>query len=132
MAEYAVVQAVEARVAAVFDECPVYVENGLTTPPADNSAWLMVQFPYAISTWQTTDGDFLEEGAIRFVLSVERGAGAHEGRQWMTALAAQFRGVQFDGVQTYAPSSPVSDDMNDDSSYYKLSFAVPYEYIVTG
>ena len=130
MAHLAVVQAVEARVAAGFTACPVRVENDNDGVPNEAGAFIALQFPWSRSEWQTIDGDFLEEGAFRFVLSVPRGDGTHQGRAWLDDIATLFRAVEFDGVQTYAPSSPVTDDRSEAENYYRLSISVPYESII--
>lgn len=130
MAHLAVVQAVEARLSAGFTACPVLVENDGDGIPTNAGPFLALQFPWCRSEWQTTDGDFLEEGAFRFVLSVPRGDGTHQGRAWMDEIATLFRAVEFDGVQTYAPGSPVTDDRSEAENYYRLSISVPYEFII--
>lgn len=136
MAHYSVVTAVEDRTKANFSRCPVYVENELTDTPADGSAWLVIQFPFATTEWIEVEGPdgsgFQEEGAFRFVLSVPRGDGAHSGRQWLGELADLFRGQLFDGVQTFAPDSPIGDDDNDIGSVYRLAMAVPYQFTFNG
>lgn len=136
MAHASVVSAVQTRVADNFSHCTAYVENALTQTPDDNSAFLLIQFPYCSTTWREIEGQggsvFQEEGAFRFVLAVQRGEGADTARSWLADLATLFRGVQFDGVQTFAPDSAVADDNNAKDSYYRLSIAVPYWYSYLG
>lgn len=137
MTHLSVVQAVEARLSAGFSECPVHIENdGNPTVPSDGSAFLAVQFPWSTSDWETVEGpdgcDFLEEGGIRFVLSVPSGRGTHLYRGWLDQIATLFRGQAFAGVQTFAPTSPISDDRNDAAGYYRLSIVVPYEFNILG
>jgi hypothetical protein len=135
MAHPAVIDAIEARLAAGFTECPIHSENTMSSTPGDGSPFLVVQFPFARSTWATIDGpdgsDFEEEGAVRFILFVERGAGAQQGRQWLEKVASIFRGAVFDNVQCFAPDSPVADDRNEDGVYYALSMACPYEFTIS-
>lgn len=135
MAHRLVVNAVRARLAANFTGCPVYGENTLAESPKDGSAFIVLQFPWSRSVWETLAGpdgcDHREEGAFRFVLSVPRDGGVDEGRQWLDEIASLFRGEEFDDVQCYAPDSPVSDDRNETGSYYRLTMAVPYQFIVT-
>lgn len=134
MAHLDVVQAVEARLAANFNHCPIIVENENTPPPSDGSAFLHLQFPWSRAEWETVNGPdgcaFLEEGAFRLVLAVDRGTGSHTGREWLDALAAVFRSVAFEGVQCFAPTSPITDDRSDAGSYYRLAITVPYEFII--
>jgi hypothetical protein len=137
MAHPSVVAAVGARLQAGFDHCPVITENdGDQTVPSDAGPFLKLQFPWTRSEWQTIDGpdgcDFLEEGGFRFVLSVPSGSGTITGRVWLEEIATLFRGQRFEGVQTYAPSSPVSDDASDAPGYFRLSIVVPYEYLIQG
>lgn len=100
----------------------------------DGGPFLALQFPYAGADWQTLEGpdgsEFLEDGAFRLVLSVRRGAGTHAGRAWMDELAALFRGASFEGVQCFAPTSPVTDDRSEEAAYFRLSFSVPYQFII--
>lgn len=137
MAHLTVVQAVENRLAGAFSYCPIRVENeGDETVPTDGGPFLTVQFPYSRSEWETVEGpdgsDFLEEGGIRFVLAAPAGYGTHVYRGWMDEIATLFRGVSFDGVQTFAPTSPVTDDRSDKEGYFVLSLVVPYQFTITG
>jgi hypothetical protein len=136
MAHSSVVQAVEARLVAGFTSCPVFVENTTSDTPGDASAFAILQFPYSRSE-QASIGDpggnwYREEGGFRVALAVERGAGAHQGRQWLDEIAALFRGKSFDGVRTYAPGSAATDDRNEDGVYFVLSIAIPYDFHITG
>jgi len=134
MAHLSVINAVTERVAANFTHCPVFGENSNEDTPADGSSFLQIQFPFSNTEWIEVEGPdgsvFREEGAFRFVLSVPRFSAdaTVTGRQWLGELAQLFTGVVFDGVQTFAPDSPVADDNNDDASYYRLSMAVAYHY----
>lgn len=139
MARLAVISAVEARLAANWTLCPII--GGLSTddrPPSIDGAvapFLAVQYPVANSeqlTFGAPGANFWrEEGAIRLVIHVGRQDGA-TGLAWADQLAALFRGKDFDGVQTFAPSSPAIDDRNDDGLYLQLSFAVPYHFDFIG
>lgn len=136
MAHKDVDAAVRARLAAGFSGCPVY-DEGQTGAPSDASAFLVVQYPFSTSA-QITAGDpennvYRETGGIRFVLSVTRvRTSIEQGRQWAAEIATLFRGKRFDGVRTYAPTSPVTDDGNDAGSYYKLAWVVPYDFDIHG
>ncbi|MEO3387323.1 hypothetical protein [Mesorhizobium sp. CAU 1741] len=137
MAHLTVVQAVEQRLAANFNSCPIMIENdGDETVPSDADGFISVQFPWSNSEWETIEGpegcDFLEEGGIRFVLSAPSGRGTHVYRGWLDQIATLFRGVIFDGVQTFAPTSPTSDDRSDRDGYFNLSIVVPYQFMIQG
>lgn len=131
MAHLSVVEAVERRLKAGFTECPVFVENEITTTPKDAEAWIVVDFPWCRSTWITAD-EFEEEGGFRILLAVPMRAGTHKGRAWLDQIATLFRGQQFDGVQCYAPQSASTDDGSERAAYYRLSLTVPYEFIIEG
>jgi len=132
MASLQVVQAVERRLTENFDSAPFLVENDGEGVPVGHGPFLTVQFPWSRSEWHSTDGFFLEEGAFRFVLSVERGTGTHQGREWLDEIASLFRGAEFEGVQTFAPGSATTDDRSEAEGYYRLSIAIPYEYYIKG
>lgn len=132
MAHVDVVTAVRSRLEANFAGAPIWIENGGTTVPDDLSPFVVLQFPYN-NTGQATAGSpgqniWREEGAFRIVINVARGGGVDQARQWADEIARLFRGATFAGVRCWAPTSPVSDDRNDEDAYYRLSFAVPYTY----
>ncbi|MGN6549756.1 MAG: phage tail terminator-like protein [Pararhizobium sp.] len=135
MASAGVDIAVRARLAANWARCPVIDENG-GDRPTDGSPFLVIQYPFStaepMSVGAPGANRWREEGAIRFVLEMERGSGTETGRQWCAELAALFRGKDFDGVQTWAPTSPVSDDDNDNGNYYTFAFVVPYQFDIIG
>lgn len=136
MAHLAVVKAVEARLEANFTGCPVYVENSVTDTPDESGPWITLSFPYAGAKQATIgnpDGNrYQEEGAFRILASVPRATGAHQARQWLDDIATLFRGKRFDGVRTYAPTSPISDDRNETGTYYRLSISVPFDFSLFG
>lgn len=130
MASKEVMDAVKARLQANWTRCTVSYGNKEAAPPA--APFLMVQYPVAeeqqITVGSPGNNVFREEGAIRLVLQVKRGSGLDEWAGWMNELRALFRGKQFGGVTTYAPSPEVLDDRNDDGLYWALSCAIPYKY----
>ncbi|MCQ8781719.1 phage tail terminator-like protein [Mangrovibrevibacter kandeliae] len=136
MAHPIVDQAFRAQLESSFSGCQIYPE-GMATAPTDGSAFLVLQFPFSTSE-QISVGDpgnnvYREEGAARFVLSVPRNRPAIEsGRQWAAEIANLFRGNRFDGVLTFAPTSPVTDDENDTGSYYRLAWVCPYQFDLFG
>lgn len=136
MASAAVVTAVEARLAANFTRCPVVSLNLLGTAPDDGSPFLTVQYPVANGQQQSIGSPganvWREDGAFRLILNIRRAQGVTEGMQWADELAALFRGKQFGGMSTWAPTSPVLDDSNDNGNYWVLSFVVPYYADILG
>ena len=134
MASKAVVDAVKARLAANFTRCVVLVDNVDTRGPVDGSPYLDVQFPLANEN-QITAGTpgrnvFREEGAIRLVLSIRLGDPLDNALAWIDELRALFRGVQFAGVTTFAPSPSVQDNAAyvAGGTRVLLSTAVPYHF----
>ncbi|CAH1670757.1 MULTISPECIES: phage tail terminator-like protein [unclassified Chelatococcus] len=125
-----VVNAVEARLAALWSRCPVFGINQEATAPDDASPYLAVQYPVAnrdqITIGAPGNNVFREEGAFRFVLHTERGAGPAKALAWADELALIFQAKQFGGVTTWAPSPPTLDERNYDGNYCVVSFAVPY------
>ena len=141
MASKAVVDAVEARLgpswtAADGSVLPVFGINTSGDTPSDGTPFIATQYPVANGEQITigTPGTqvWREEGAIRFVLNIARGAGVAQGLQWADELATLFRGKQFGGVSTWAPTSPVLDNSNDVGNYWTLSFVCPYYTDIQG
>lgn len=130
MPSKAVIDAVEARLAANWTSTPYFGGNVTGDPPIDGSPYLIVQFPVAngqqITVGAPGNNVYREEGVIRFVLHVQRGQGLSQGLGWADALAAIFRGQKFSGVNCWAPSPPVLDDANDRGNFEVLSFVIPY------
>lgn len=131
MASASVMAAVRARLASGWSHCPVVYPNEEEQVPASAPAWLAVQYPVATEDQITVGAPganvFREEGAIRFVLFIPRGAGVDDFAAWMDDLRALFRARQFSGVTTYAASPPVLDDRADAGKHWALSCAVPYQ-----
>lgn len=136
MARKAVIDAVEARLAALWSGPSLRDPILLSEPPADKSAFLVVQYPVAnerqASLGAPGDNLFREEGVIRFVLVVPRRQVKSEGYAWADQIAALFRAKEFDGVRTFEASSPVLDDRNPDGGYFTLSVVVLYAHDITG
>lgn len=138
MASAAVVSAVEARIATYWTATSYFSPNTVADTPTDGTAFLTIQFPLAnaeqISVGAPGAQLFREEGGIRFVLSIPRSqtGGVAYWMGQMETLLANFRAKKFGGMQTFAPTSPVLDDSNDDGTYYKLSAVVPYNLNALG
>lgn len=105
------------------------------TPP-EGEPYVIIQRPYSTSRRVTFGAPganlYREEGGLRVVVYVERGSGIDEGLTWAAEIAAIFRGQRFEGIETFAPSSPVFDDGNENGGYFALSFAVPYQLDIEG
>lgn len=129
MAQKAVVDAVKARQAAGWTTVPVFYPNDATTPPADGSAFVQVQFPIGIEERSALAHSYREEGAVRFIIHVPIRTGIGTGATYADELRALFRCVRFDGVETYTPGPPT--DLGLDGAYYKLSVSVRYTYDFT-
>lgn len=131
-----VVDAVEARLAEGWTKCPVVGINLTGNTPKDGSPFVQVSYPVANGEQLTVGAPgqnvYRETGAFRLVVNARRGRGVADGLAWADELAALFRGKEFGGIQTFAPSSPVIDDRNDEGNYFVLSFAVPYQADILG
>ncbi|GEP12821.1 phage tail terminator-like protein [Methylobacterium gnaphalii] len=131
-----VVDAVESRLADNWDKCPVYGVNLQGDTPDDAGPFLQVSYPVANGEQLTVGAPgqnvYRETGAFRITVNAERGGGIAEGLAWADELAALFRGKEFGGVQTFAPSSPAIDDRNDQGNYYALSIAIEYQADIFG
>lgn len=136
MARKAVVDAVMARLDALWDGPPIMETNVLGDAPGDGSAFVMVQFPVANEHRATFGAPganiYREEGGIRFVINVERGKGVSDALTLADKMAGIFRGKEFQGVQTFAPSSPAIDDRNEEGLFYQVSVVVPYHHDILG
>ena len=131
-----VVDAVEARLSASFSKCPVYGVNKQGETPDNGGPFVQVSYPVANGEQLTVGvpgaNSYRETGAFRLEVNARRGKGVADGLAWADELAALFRGREFGGVQTFAPSSPSIDDRNDAGNYFKLSIAIPYQADILG
>lgn len=123
MARKAVVDAVEARLASMWTDCPILGVNLDSEAPADGSAHVIVQYPVAneqqISIGVPGANVWREEGIIRFVINTERGGGETKALQWADDLGTIFRGKTFSGVTCWEVSSPRIDDGNDQGNFFQ-------------
>jgi hypothetical protein len=121
-----------ARAALNLPGCPFFGINLQGDVPEDGSVFGEVQYPVAnVRQMDLAATRFREEGAIRVIVNAQRGAGIQVGLELSGLLSAIFRNKKFDGVQTFVPSSPITDDRNDNGLYFPLSFAVPYKFDFT-
>lgn len=131
MASAAVMIAVKERLDAFWSRTPIEYPNETFQPPAEGDPFLALQYPLAQESAASigAPGENLqrEEGAIRFVLMIPRGAGVIDWTVWLDELRAHFRHRDFGPVRTSGASPAVLDDRNDDGNYWALSCAVAYE-----
>lgn len=138
MALQAVIDAVSARlgspwVSADSTSLQVLGPNDLSQVPTDGTPFLTIQYPLSIPADQKSIGSpgnnlWRESGAIRFVISSTANQGVQQANNWCGEIATLFRGKQFDGVNTWGPSSPLMDNSNSNGNYFLLTFAVPYYF----
>lgn len=135
MARHEVMQAVKDRFAARFG--PVDLDGVSTAikvfhpnEEADtNGAAIFVQVQYPVANAiPFLNRRMREEGAFRLLIHTERGWGSVASSLIAGALTEIFSFKRFGGVQTFAPSSPVNDDRNDNGAYFTTSVTVPYHF----
>lgn len=125
MATKAVVDAVIARLAEQWTDCPVLA--GAYRTPGDASPFLAVQFPVAETRRMTVNQRlYREEGAFRIVVATDRDDGEDKPMEWADRLALIFRDRKFGGIETQVPGSITLDDDKEDGVYLRTSFAVPF------
>lgn len=132
MASQAVINAVESGQLSLWSHMPIigWVRRDERTD--ESASFLQVQYPVA-NEEQITIGApganvWREEGVIRLVLLMNRDEDRATILQRADELRSLFRGKEFGGVQTFAPSPPAIDDNNDDGNFLRLSIAVPYQF----
>jgi hypothetical protein len=132
MARQAVIDAVTARLKANFSACPVLDQDTTPAAPADGSSFLTLQFPVAYEEQITIGAPghnvWRESGAFRLVISVRTGDPLAQANTWLDQARALFRGQQFSGITTFAPSPGVQGDPQFiGGTRVELSSAVPYQ-----
>lgn len=136
MAHADVVAAVHSRLAASWSRCPVLADVNLAAGEVPAPPFLTMLFPLANSEQMSVGAPganiWREEGVFQIVLKIQRGTGLAGWLQWGDELAALFRGKNFDGIQTFAPTTATFDDDNEDGQYFELSVAVPYQFDLIG
>lgn len=138
MASFAVQAAVVSRINSQWNggspRCRLSLPN--VDFQLDGNPFLAVQFPVAnediLGLGPVGGRYYREEGAIRLVLFVSLDEGTEVAQTWINELRDLFRGAEFDGVLTLAPSPPIETNDNDNGSYYGLAVAIPYQYDLVG
>ena len=135
MASKAVVAAVKAR-AATWAKATIVGPNEVAETPEDGSPFVRIDYPLADSRALTFGAPganiYREEGVFRLIIHVPRFGGLDGGLEWADELASLFRGKEFDGVQTFAPSPPATDNDNENGMYFVLAVAVPDQFDLIG
>src|ERR1700736_428413 len=116
MAGKVVVDAVAARLAANWTTTPIVDDDAGGQAPWDGSPYVTVEYPVALENQITVGAPgnnvFRESGAFRIKLVCQTGTGLSQPLLWIDQLRAIFRGKQFSGVTTYAPSPGIVDNSN--------------------
>ena len=141
MAHLHVMDAVETRLDLGFsdiDACPRHEQNIGGATPGDSTPFLVIEYPVSRSQQMSVGAPgqnvWREEGAFRVVVAVPAGTGTRQAMVWLDEIAALYRGLTFDGVTCWGPSSPTpcDEDDNEDGAYFKMSIAVPYWADIVG
>jgi hypothetical protein len=130
MAGKVVIDAVTARLKANWTLCAIVEDDTTGQGTGDGSPYVTLEFPVAVEN-QITIGSpgnnvFRESGAFRIKLVSPTGTGLSQPTDWIDQLRAIFRGKQFGGVTTYAPSPGVEDNSNYAAGKFIISSSVPY------
>jgi Bacteriophage related domain of unknown function len=132
MAAKAVEDAVNARLKTNWTTTAVVDDDTTGSAPDDGAPYVTVQYPVAqenqITVGSPGNNVFRESGAFRIVLNWSSGSGKDEPIKQMDQLRAIFRGKQFSGVTTFAPSPGIETVANYQAGRYVLSCAVPYQF----
>ena len=128
----AVHAAFQARLVAQWDESDAVIVEGNTVTVPPDEPHVLIQYPVANGEKPSLGRRFFEEGAARIVLNIPVGTGLSAGLTMADALAAIFREVRFDSIQTFETSGPIINDVSDEGNWFELSVIVPYRYQFDG
>ncbi|MDB5618466.1 phage tail terminator-like protein [Tardiphaga sp.] len=130
MAGKKVVDAVAARLAANWTLCAIIDDDTSGQGTGDGKPYVTIEYPVSAENQITVGAPgnnvFRESGAFRIVLSFSTGSGLSQPLDWIDQLRALFRGKQFDGVTTWAPSPAAVDNSNYVGGRFLISFSTPY------
>lgn len=121
-------EAFQDRLDAYWTATPVLTQNEDTKPPTGVDAFLVVQYPVVNSSKPVLGRHYFEDGAARLVLNVKSGIGIADGLAWADTLAWLFREQKFGGIETFVPSAPIINQVNDNGNWFEFSVIVPYRY----
>lgn len=130
MAGKVVVDAVSAMLAANWTATAIIDDDTTGQGTGDGSPYVTVEYPVSVEN-QITIGSpgnnvFRESGAFRIVLISQTGTGLSQPLAWIDQLRAIFRGKQFGGVTTYAPSPGIVSNSNYIAGKFIISCSIPY------
>jgi hypothetical protein len=129
MAHKTVEDAVEARLRALWTQCPILTENVEQEAPADGGPYLLLQFPVSdVRRWAMNSRRYREEGGFRIVIHLPRQTGMARMRDWGEQLRLMFLDVKFDGINCRVPTDPFTDDDSSEGRYFHGSIVVPYDF----
>lgn len=132
MASKAVMDAFRARLEATWTDTPIVPADRVASGPGDGQAYVTLDYPVAreeqITIGAPGSNVFRETGVARLVLNSPSGAGIDQPFARMDALRALFRGKQFSGVTTFAPSPAIENKSSYQAGRYVLSATVPYYF----
>lgn len=132
MASKSVMDAFKAQLAANWATTVIVPDDQVASGPADGSAYVTLEYPVAkeeqITIGAPGNNMWRESGIARIVLNAPSGSGTDQPFLWMDQLRAIFRGKQFAGVTTYAPSPGIENASNYEAGRFVMSSAVPYYF----
>ena len=117
----AVHAAFQARLVAQWDESDAVIIEGNTVTVPPDEPHVLIQYPVANGEKPSLGRRFFEEGAARIVLNIPVGTGLSAGLAMADTLAGIFREVRFDGIQTFASSGPLVNDISDEGNWFELT-----------
>jgi hypothetical protein len=130
MAGKVVVDAVSARLAANWTATAIVDDDTTGQGTGDGSPYVTIEYPVSVENQITIGAPgnnvFRESGAFRIKLISPTGTGLSQPLAWIDQLRAIFRGKQFSGVTTYAPSPGVVDNSNYVGGKFIISSSCPY------
>lgn len=130
MAGKVVVDAVSARLAANWTQTAIIEDDSSGQGTGDGSPYVTIEYPVSredqITVGSPGNNVFRESGAFRIVLVSQIGTGLSQPLAWIDQLRVIFRGKQFNGVTTYAPSPAAVDNSNYVGGKFVVSSSVPY------
>lgn len=130
MAGKVVVDAVSARLAANWTQTAIIDDDSSGQGTGDGSPYVTIEYPVSredqITVGSPGNNVFRESGAFRIVLVSQIGTGLSQPLAWIDQLRVIFRGKQFNGVTTYAPSPAAVDNSNYVGGKFVVSSSVPY------
>jgi hypothetical protein len=117
--------------------CPIIGENEpqeapVQDDPAVVKAFLLVQYPVSNTEKPSiNERTYQEEGGVRIVINLERGAGDALMREYGETITELFRNVWIGDIEFLVPSEPFTDDRSDEGVYFTGAMVCPYRYVYT-